>query len=94
VTRLNTAEKDRLLHMAEYLKKTVVGQEEAVESVSNAIRLQRSGLRNPNSPPSFLFCGASGTGKTLLWRISCLVTLRLCFGLTCPSIRKNTPSAG
>jgi ATP-dependent Clp protease ATP-binding subunit ClpA len=66
VTRLNTAEKDRLLHMAEYLKKTVVGQEEAVESVSNAIRLQRSGLRNPNSPPSFLFCGASGTGKTLL----------------------------
>jgi ATP-dependent Clp protease ATP-binding subunit ClpA len=34
--------------------------------VSNAIRLQRSGLSNPNQPPSFLFCGPSGTGKTLL----------------------------
>jgi len=37
-----------------------------ISSVSNAIRLQRSGLSNPNQPPSFLFCGPSGTGKTLL----------------------------
>ncbi|KAH0180993.1 putative heat shock protein Hsp98/Hsp104/ClpA, partial [Aureobasidium melanogenum] len=44
----------------------VVGQREAVTSVANAIRLQRSGLANPNQPPSFLFCGPSGTGKTLL----------------------------
>lgn len=66
VTRLRTSEKDKLLHMEKYLGKIVVGQKEAVTSVSNAIRLQRSGLSNPNQPPSFLFCGPSGTGKTLL----------------------------
>lgn len=66
VTRLKTTEKDKLLNMEKYLGKVVVGQKEAVVSVSNAIRLQRSGLSNPNSPPSFLFCGPSGTGKTLL----------------------------
>lgn len=66
VTRLKTSEKDKLLHMERYLGKVVVGQKEAVASVSNAIRLQRSGLSNPNQPPSFLFCGPSGTGKTLL----------------------------
>ncbi|PWY84166.1 heat shock protein Hsp98/Hsp104/ClpA [Aspergillus eucalypticola CBS 122712] len=66
VTRLKTTEKDKLLNMERYLGKVVVGQKEAVTSVSNAIRLQRSGLSNPNSPPSFLFCGPSGTGKTLL----------------------------
>ncbi|CRK41439.1 hypothetical protein BN1723_005136, partial [Verticillium longisporum] len=66
VTRLKTTEKDKLLHMEKVLGKIVVGQKEAVKSVSNAIRLQRSGLANPNQPPSFLFCGPSGTGKTLL----------------------------
>jgi len=66
VTRLKTSEKEKLLHMERALGKIVVGQKEAVQSVSNAIRLQRSGLSNPNQPPSFLFCGPSGTGKTLL----------------------------
>ncbi|KAF2241174.1 heat shock protein [Trematosphaeria pertusa] len=66
VTRLKTTEKDKLLHMERHLAKIVVGQREAVNAVSNAIRLQRSGLANPNQPPSFLFCGPSGTGKTLL----------------------------
>lgn len=66
VNRLKTTEKDKLLHMEKVLGKIVVGQKEAVTSVSNAIRLQRSGLSNPNQPPSFLFCGPSGTGKTLL----------------------------
>ena len=66
VTRLKTSEKEKLLHMEKVLGKIVVGQKEAVQSVSNAIRLQRSGLANPNQPPSFLFCGPSGTGKTLL----------------------------
>ncbi|KAI9730199.1 MAG: Heat shock protein hsp98 [Cirrosporium novae-zelandiae] len=66
VTRLRTTEKDKLLHMERHLGKIVVGQKEAVQSVSNSIRLQRSGLSNPNQPPSFLFCGPSGTGKTLL----------------------------
>lgn len=66
VTRLKTSEREKLLHMERALSKIVVGQKEAVQSVSNAIRLQRSGLANPNQPPSFLFCGPSGTGKTLL----------------------------
>lgn len=66
ITRLKTTEKDKLLQMEKHLAKIVVGQKEAVQSVSNAIRLQRSGLANPNQPPSFLFCGPSGTGKTLL----------------------------
>ena len=66
ITRLKASEKDKLLHMEKVLGKIVVGQKEAVTSVSNAIRLQRSGLSNPNQPPSFLFCGPSGTGKTLL----------------------------
>jgi ATP-dependent Clp protease ATP-binding subunit ClpB len=66
VTRLKATEKEKLLHMEKVLSKIVVGQKEAVQAVSNAIRLQRSGLSNPNSPPSFLFCGPSGTGKTLL----------------------------
>ncbi|KAL1613720.1 putative heat shock protein hsp98 [Diplodia seriata] len=66
VTRLKTTEKDKLLNMEKHLGHVVVGQKEAVTSVANAIRLQRSGLANPNQPPSFLFCGPSGTGKTLL----------------------------
>ncbi|KAI5459950.1 P-loop containing nucleoside triphosphate hydrolase protein [Mariannaea sp. PMI_226] len=66
VTRLRTSEKEKLIHMEKVLSKIVVGQKEAVQSVANAIRLQRSGLSNPNQPPSFLFCGPSGTGKTLL----------------------------
>ncbi|KAF2138100.1 uncharacterized protein K452DRAFT_291143 [Aplosporella prunicola CBS 121167] len=66
VTRLKTTEKDKLLQMERHLGQLVIGQKEAVTSVSNAIRLQRSGLANPNQPPSFLFCGPSGTGKTLL----------------------------
>ncbi|KAI3338937.1 putative heat shock protein [Ustulina deusta] len=66
VTRLKTTEKEKLIHMERVLGKTVVGQKEAVQAVSNAIRLQRSGLSNPNQPPSFLFSGPSGTGKTLL----------------------------
>ncbi|KAI0405726.1 putative heat shock protein [Xylaria palmicola] len=66
VTRLKTTEKEKLIHMERVLSKTVIGQKEAVQAVSNAIRLQRSGLSNPNQPPSFLFSGPSGTGKTLL----------------------------
>lgn len=66
ITRLKTTEKEKLLQMEKVLAKIVVGQKEAVQAVSDKIRLQRSGLSNPNQPPSFLFCGPSGTGKTLL----------------------------
>lgn len=66
VNRLRSSEKEKILHMESHLQKVVIGQREAVKAVSNAIRLTRSGLANPNQPPSFLFCGPSGTGKTLL----------------------------
>ncbi|KAI5783644.1 heat shock protein [Geopyxis carbonaria] len=67
VTRLRTTEKEKLLNMEKYLTHQVIGQREAVRAVANAIRLSRSGLSNPNQPiASFLFCGPSGTGKTLL----------------------------
>jgi ATP-dependent Clp protease ATP-binding subunit ClpB len=67
VSRLNSSEKDKLINMEKYLNTQVVGQREAVSAVSNAIRLSRSGLSNPNAPvASFLFSGGTGTGKTLL----------------------------
>jgi ATP-dependent Clp protease ATP-binding subunit ClpB len=67
VSRLNSTEKDKLIKMERYLNNQVVGQKEAVAAVSNAIRLSRAGLSNPNAPiASFLFSGGTGTGKTLL----------------------------
>ncbi|KHC28132.1 hypothetical protein MGO_06114 [Candida albicans P76055] len=66
VTKLSQAENNKLINMEAELSKEVVGQSEAVKAVSNAIRLRRSGLANPNQPPSFLFLGLSGSGKTEL----------------------------
>lgn len=65
--RLMTTEKQKLLQMEKLLTKSIIGQPEAVRAVSNAVRLNRSGLGNANRPiASFLLCGPSGTGKTLL----------------------------
>jgi len=59
------SEKQKLLKMEKTLRKEVIGQDEAVTAVSNAIRLNRSGLSNTDRPiASFLFVGPSGTGKT------------------------------
>lgn len=66
VTKLTQAENSKLINMEKVLSSEVVGQPEAVKAVSNAIRLTRSGLANPNQPPSFLFLGLSGSGKTEL----------------------------
>lgn len=67
VTRLVSSEKEKLLKMEKTLGSSVVGQPEAVKAISNAIRLSRSGLSNPNRPiASFLLAGPSGTGKTLV----------------------------
>lgn len=67
VARLRMTEKTKLINMERQLSSTVVGQLEAVRAVSNAVRLSRAGLSDPNQPiASFLFCGPSGTGKTLL----------------------------
>lgn len=66
-SRMMESEKRKLLSLEKYLARDVVGQPEAVKAVAQAIRLSRSGLSNPNRPiASFLFCGPSGTGKTLL----------------------------
>jgi ATP-dependent Clp protease ATP-binding subunit ClpB len=67
VTRLLEGEMTRLLHMEEFLRKRVVGQDEAVAAVAKAVRRSRSGLGDPNRPiGSFLFIGPTGVGKTEL----------------------------
>ena len=69
VSRLLEGEKQKLLHMEERLAARVVGQEEAVGAVSNAVRRARSGLQDPNRPlGSFIFLGPTGVGKTELAR--------------------------
>ena len=67
VARMLEGEREKLLCMEDVLHKRVVGQEEAVEAVSNAIRRSRAGLADPNRPiGSFLFLGPTGVGKTEL----------------------------
>ena len=65
VTQLSTEERDRLLHMEDELHRRIVGQDEAVEAVSRAIRRGRVGLKDPKKPiGSFIFLGPTGVGKT------------------------------
>ena len=67
VAKMMQGEKDKLLHMEGKLHERVVGQEEAISAVANAIRRSRSGLSDPNRPTgSFLFLGPTGVGKTEL----------------------------
>ncbi|ARU05594.1 ATP-dependent chaperone ClpB [Comamonas serinivorans] len=67
VAKMMQGEKDKLLHMEVKLHERVVGQEEAISAVANAIRRSRSGLSDPNRPTgSFLFLGPTGVGKTEL----------------------------
>ncbi len=67
VSKMLEGEKEKLLRMEEELSKRVVGQQEAVRAVSNAIRRSRAGLADPNRPNgSFLFLGPTGVGKTEL----------------------------
>jgi ATP-dependent Clp protease ATP-binding subunit ClpB len=69
VSRLMEGEVEKLIHMEERLHERVVGQDEAVEAVSNALRRSRAGLGDPNSPIGvFLFLGPTGVGKTELAR--------------------------
>ena len=69
VQRLLEGELEKLLHMEERLKQRVVGQDEAVRAVSDAVRRARAGLQDPNRPlGSFLFLGPTGVGKTELVR--------------------------
>jgi ATP-dependent Clp protease ATP-binding subunit ClpB len=69
VDRLLEGETEKLIHMEERLHERVVGQNEAVEAVANALRRARSGLQDPNRPiGSFVFLGPTGVGKTELAR--------------------------
>ncbi|MDQ6213220.1 AAA family ATPase, partial [Achromobacter insolitus] len=69
VSKMMQGEREKLLHMEEYLHKRVVGQDEAVRLVSDAIRRSRAGLADPSRPyGSFLFLGPTGVGKTELTR--------------------------
>lgn len=67
VTKLLEGEVQKLLHLEEHLHQRVIGQNEAIEVVSNAVRRARAGLKDPNRPiGSFLFLGPTGVGKTEL----------------------------
>ncbi|MDH7914007.1 ATP-dependent chaperone ClpB [Winogradskyella sp. SYSU M77433] len=67
VTKMIQSEREKLLKLEDELHKRVVGQEEAIEAVSDAVRRSRAGLQNPNRPiGSFLFLGTTGVGKTEL----------------------------
>jgi len=67
VSKMMQGEREKLLHMEQALHKRVVGQDEAISAVANAIRRSRSGLADPNRPlGSFLFLGPTGVGKTEL----------------------------
>jgi ATP-dependent Clp protease ATP-binding subunit ClpB len=69
VVRLLEGETEKLIHMEERLHQRVVGQDEAVEAVANALRRARTGLQDPNRPiGSFVFLGPTGVGKTELAR--------------------------
>ncbi len=69
VSRMMEGEREKLVHMEERLSKRVVGQDEAIRFVSNAVRRGRSGLSDPNRPiGSFIFLGPTGVGKTELAR--------------------------
>ena len=69
VDRLLEGETEKLIHMEERLHERVIGQDEAVEAVANALRRARSGLQDPNRPiGSFVFLGPTGVGKTELAR--------------------------
>src|SRR3989442_4175824 len=69
VSKLMEAEMQKLVHMEERLRERVIGQEEAVRAVSNAVRRARSGLQDPNRPiGSLLFAGPTRGGNTPLAR--------------------------
>ena len=67
VSKMQTSETEKLLHLEDELHKRVIGQEEAIAAVSNAVRRSRAGLQDPKRPiGSFIFLGSTGVGKTEL----------------------------
>ena len=66
VTKITEAETEKLLNLEENLHNKIIGQNDAVEAVSRAIRRNRAGLKSTKRPPSFIFVGPTGVGKTQL----------------------------
>ncbi len=66
VNKITEAETQKLLHLEENLHRRIIGQEEAVSAVARAIRRNRAGLKSTKRPPSFIFVGPTGVGKTEL----------------------------
>lgn len=67
VAKLLQGEREKILHLAEHMKKRVIGQDEAIETISDTIIRSRAGLKDPNRPiGSFIFLGPTGVGKTYL----------------------------
>lgn len=94
VSRMMESEREKLLRMEQELHHRVIGQNEAVDAVSNAIRRSRAGLADPNRPiGSFLFLGPTGVGKQSFvrrWRTLCLIATRRWSVSICPSLWRNT----
>ena len=67
VAKLLQGEREKILHLAEHMKKRVIGQDDAIKTISNTIIRSRAGLKDPNRPiGSFIFLGPTGVGKTYL----------------------------
>ena len=99
VSRLLEGETEKLIHMEERLHRRVVGQDEAVEAVSNALRRARSGLQDPDRPiGSFVFLGPTGRrqdrARPRARRVHVRRRAGARCGSTCPSTRSGTPSRG
>ena len=100
VTRLTQSETDKILHMEEHLHERIIGQNDAVKVISQAIRRNRTGLGNPHRPiGGFLFLGPTGVGKTTITQLisrfydpvdgSVLVDGQDVRDVTLESLRKN-----
>lgn len=98
VARMMEGERDKLLRMEQDLHGRVIGQDEAVEAVSNAIRRSRAGLSDPNRPiGSFLFLGQPGSVRRSCvkrWLTSCSTVTMRWFVSTCLNLWKNTQYHG
>ena len=69
VAKLTASDRERLLHLSEHLHERIVGQDEAVDAVAEAILRSRGGMAAPGRPASFLFAGSTGVGKTELAKV-------------------------
>ena len=82
VSKLTASDRERLLNLAQHLHERVIGQDEAVNGVADAIIRSRGGMSAAGRPASFLFAGPTGTGKTELCKVIQNGVGYICFTLT------------